>query len=55
MTENRNNLAFVFDSAEPFGPELTANGLVASCPLYLPDTRNLTPETIDVVLFKELN
>jgi len=24
-----------FDSAEPFGPELTADGMVAGCPLNL--------------------
>ena len=55
MTEYRNTLTFVFDSAERFGPELTADGLVAGCPLSPPDTRTLTPETIDIVLFKELN
>jgi hypothetical protein len=44
MTENRNRLPFVFDSAEPFGHEsfdpeltadgLTADGLVAGCHLF---------------------
>ena len=48
MTEN--GLIDVFDSTEPFGRELrvarlTADELVAGCPLYLPDTRHLTPET----------
>jgi hypothetical protein len=50
MTENRNRLLFVFChlfsvliSAEPFGPEsfdpeITAERLVAGCPLYLPGT-----------------
>jgi len=43
ITENSLPLVFchqfsVLDSAEPFGPELTADGLVAGCPLYLPDT-----------------
>jgi len=59
MTEKRNSLPFVFchlfsvlDSAafDKLRPRACRGELVAGCPLYL-----LTPETIDIVLFKELN
>jgi hypothetical protein len=32
------HLFAVLDSAEPFNPELLADGLVAGCPLCFPDT-----------------
>jgi hypothetical protein len=43
----------VIDSAEPFGPELTAEGLVAGCFLYACLCIFLTPDTPDTCIVEK--